>query len=180
MKKAVFLDRDGTLNEDNMYPHKIEHFKILPGVIEGLGKLRKDYIFIIITNQSGIGRRMFKDEDFHVFNNHLLDVLKKHGIEIKKTYYCPHVPEDNCDCRKPNIKSITDASREFDINIKKSWMIGDHPPDVEIGKRAGTRTIFMLTGHGKQHVDDLKKLDLEPDFIAKGFEEAADFILKNG
>ena len=87
MKKAIFLDRDGTLNEDTLYPHKIEHFKLLPGVIEGLKKLSKDYIFIIITNQSGIGRGIYTEEDFHRFNNHLVSKLKKEGIEIKKTYY---------------------------------------------------------------------------------------------
>ena len=83
--KAIFLDRDGVLNEDTLYPHKIEHFKLLPGVIEGLKKLSKDYIFIIITNQSGIGRGIYKEEDFHNFNNHLISELKKSGIEIKKT-----------------------------------------------------------------------------------------------
>ena len=177
MKPAIFLDRDGTLNEDTMYPHKIEHFELLPGVIEGLLMLSKKYIFIIITNQSGIAKGIFKHEDFHEFNNHLISTLKENGIEIKKTYYCPHAPEDACDCRKPNVKNIKKASEEFDIDLKKSWMIGDHPPDVELGKLAGTRTIFMLTGHGKKHVNELKG-ESKPDFIAKNFKEAADFIMK--
>ena len=179
MRKAVFLDRDGTLNEDSMYPHKIEHFRLLPGVVEGLKKLKKDYIFIIITNQSGIGRGIFKEEDFYTFNNHLVEELKKHGIEIKKTYHCPHKPDEICDCRKPNITSIKKAEKEFDIELKRSWMLGDHPADIELGKNAGTRTIFMLTGHGKDHVEDIKKDRLNPDFIANDFEEAAEFILKN-
>ena len=103
--------------------------------------------------------------------------LNKNGIEIKKTYYCPHKPEENCDCRKPNTKNIKNASKEFNIDVKKSWVIGDHPLDVELGKNAGTRTVFMLTGHGKQHIDDLKKTGLKPDFIAENFLDAADFIL---
>ena len=177
--KAVFVDRDGTLNEDTSYPHKIEHFFILPGVIEGLKKLSKEYIFIIITNQSGIGRGIFTEEDFHIFNNHLISVLEKEGIEIKKTYHCQHRPEDKCSCRKPNITNIKRASKEFNIDLKKSWMIGDHPPDIELGKKAGTKTVFMLTGHGKNHIEDLKRMKLTPDFIAKNFNEAADFILKN-
>lgn len=177
MNKAIFLDRDGTLNEDSLYPHKKENFKLLPGVIEGLQKLSKGYIFIIITNQSGIGRGIFRDEDFHDFNSHLVSVLKGKNIKIKKTYYCPHKPEEGCDCRKPSIKNLKNAAREFNIDIKKSWVIGDHPPDVELGKNAGTRTIFMLTGHGKQHVKDLENIGLEPDFIANNFLEAANFII---
>lgn len=178
MRKAVFLDRDGTLNEDTLYPHKIEHFKILPRVIEGLRKLSKDYIFIIITNQSGIGRGIYAEEDFHNFNNHLVSKLKKEGIEIKKTYYCPHHPDEDCDCRKPHTKNIKDAAQEFNIDIKNSWTIGDHPPDIKMGLDAGTKTIFMLTGHGKRHIDEIKG-SLKPDFIAENFLQAAEFILKN-
>ena len=118
MKPAVFLDRDGTLNEDTMYPHKIHHFKMLPGVIDGLKKLSKKYIFVIITNQSGIGRGVFKEEDFQNFNNHLITTLKKEGIEIKKTYHCPHTSEQVCECRKPSAKYINDAAEEFGIDIK--------------------------------------------------------------
>ena len=177
MNKAIFLDRDGTLNEDTLYPHKIEHFKLLPGVIEGLKKLSKDYIFIIITNQSGIGRGIYTEREFHEFNRHLVSKLKNEGIEIKKTYYCPHHPDENCDCRKPHTKNIKDAAGEFDIDIKNSWTIGDHPPDIKMGLDAGTKTIFMLTGHGKQHVDEIR--DLDPDFIAENFVQAAEFILKN-
>ena len=177
MKKALFLDRDGTLNDDTMYPHKIEHFKLLPGVTEGLRKLSKDYIFIVITNQSGIGRGMYTEKDFHRFNNHLVSELKKAGIEIKKTYYCPHHPDEACGCRKPHTKSIKDAAREFSIDVKNSWTIGDHPPDIEMGIAARTKTIFMLTGHGKQHIDEAR--NLKPDFIAENFLHAAEFILKN-
>ena len=176
--KAIFLDRDGTLNEDTVYPHKIEHFRLLPGVTEGLKNLSKDYIFVIITNQSGIGRGIYTEEDFRNFNSHLVSKLKKSGIEIKKTYYCPHHPDENCDCRKPHTKNIKDAAGEFNIDIKKSWTIGDHPPDIKMGLDAGTKTIFMLTGHGKQHVDEIKG-NLKPDFIAENFSQAADFILKN-
>ena len=82
MKPAIFLDRDGTLNEDTMYPHKIRHFRMLPGVVEGLKKLSKRHIFVIITNQSGIGKGIFKEEDFQDFNAHLISTLKKEGIEI--------------------------------------------------------------------------------------------------
>ncbi len=178
-RKVLFLDRDGCLNDDTMYPHKVEHFKLLPGVIEGLKKLKKVYIFIIVTNQSGIGRGIFKEEDMRIFNEKLLSELKKEGIEIKKIYHCPHTPEDLCNCRKPSTKYIRQAEKEFNIDVKGSWAMGDHLHDVEMGIKAGCRAIYLLTGHGAKHKEDLEKNSIKPDFIAKNFLEAADFILKN-
>ena len=180
MNKALFLDRDGCLNEDTMYPHKIEDFKLLPGVIEGLKKLSKDFIFIIITNQSGIGRSIFTEEDMNAFNQKLIDEFKKENIEIKKIFHCPHTPEEVCDCRKPSIKYIKQAAKEFDIDIKSSWSIGDHPHDVEMGIIAGCKAIYLLTGHGTKHFGDLEKKNIKPNFIAKNFTEATEFIIKNG
>ena len=179
MDKAIFLDRDGTINEDIGYPHKIEHFMMLPGVIQGLKKLSKDFIFVIITNQSGIGRGIHTEEDMHNFNKHLINDLKKNKIEIKKIYHCPHTTEQLCDCRKPSDKYIKDATKEFNIDVKNSWAIGDHPHDVEMGIKAGCRTIYLLTGHGKMHLDDLKKEKIKPNFVAKDFFEAAEFVTKN-
>src|SRR3989338_8048953 len=179
MHKAVVLDRDGTLNMEIMYAHKPEHFKLLPGVIEGLKKLRKEYIFIIVTNQSGIGRGIFKEEDMHKFNERLLSELKKENVEIKKIYFCPHAPEELCKCRKPHTKYVKEAEKEFDIDIKNSWVIGDHPHDVEMGIKNSCRSVYLLTGHGSNHVKDLESNNLKQDFIANDFLEAADFIIRN-
>jgi len=163
MHKAILLDRDGTITDDTMYPHKVEHFKLLPGVTEGLKKLSKGYIFIIITNQSGIGRGIFKEDDMHKFNEKLLSELKKEKIEIKKIYYCPHAPEELCKCRKPHTKYVREAEKEFSIDVKNSWVIGDHPHD----------------GHGSKHMEGLKSSKIKPDFIASNFLEATNFIIKN-
>ena len=178
MVKACFLDRDGCLNEDTMYPHKPADFKLLPGVIEGLKKLKDEFIFIIITNQSGIGRGIFTKEDMDIFNKKLIDELKKDGIEIKKIYHCPHTPEEVCECRKPSDKYIKDAEKEFSIDLKNSWAVGDHPHDAEMGIKAGIKSIYLLTGHGAKHKEDLKKNNINPDFIAKDFLQAAEFIMK--
>ena len=176
----MVLDRDGTLVEDTLYPHKTEDFRLLPGVVEGLKRLSKDYIFVIITNQSGIGRKIFTVKDMHNFNSILLKELKKEDIEIKKIYFCPHVPEDNCECRKPETKNILQAKKDLDIDMESSWMIGDHPSDIELGKRAGTRTIYLKTGHGEKHFEDLEKKGIKPDFVAENFSQASDFIINNG
>ena len=176
MTKAIFLDRDGTLNKDQGYVHKIEDFELLPGVIEGLKLLRDNFIFIIITNQSGIGRGYYSEEDFLAFNNLLVETLAKEGISIETTYFCPHLKEENCDCRKPNTKYIDVSVDKYDINKAESWMIGDHPSDIQLGINAGTKTVFLLTGHGSNHTDDLKERNITPTFIAEDFLTAAKFI----
>jgi len=174
MNKAIFIDRDGTLVYDPGYVHKIEDFKFIPKAVDALKLLsEKDFKFIIITNQSGIGRGYYTEEDFLRFNNHLINELLKNKIRIEKTYYCPHRPEEPCDCRKPSIKYIEDAKKEFNIDLKKSYVIGDHPCDIEMGKKAGCKAIYVLTGHGKKHKENLE----DADFTAQNLYEAAKYIL---
>jgi len=151
--KAILLDRDGTLIEDKNYAFKIEDLEILPGVIEGLKILQKEYIFVIVTNQSGIGRGYYTLEDFHNFNNYLIELLNRENIKILKTYYCPHLREDKCECRKPKTKFIDEIIKDFNVNIKESWMMGDHPSDIQFGMNAGCGTVFLTTGHGDKHLD---------------------------
>lgn len=172
MNRAVFLDRDGTLNEDDGYVYKTKHFKILDNVIKGL-KLLKDFRLFIITNQSGIGRGYYTEEDMHAFNKKLNEEFKKEGINIEKIFFCPHHPEAKCDCRKPSIRFIKQAEKEFDININESFVIGDHPHDVEMGGKAGCKTIYLLTGHGEKHRKELKEVNI----IAQDMYEAAKWIL---
>ncbi|MBN1215396.1 MAG: HAD family hydrolase [Candidatus Lokiarchaeota archaeon] len=178
-KKAIILDRDGTLNEDQGYIHKIEDFKLLPGVIEGLNLVKDKFLFFIISNQSGIGRGFYTVDDFWKFNNHLISKLKQNNIKIEKTYFCPHKIEINCDCRKPKLKFIKDIVSEYKINLKESWVIGDHPSDAQLGINSGSKSIYLLTGHGKSHLKDLNKKEIEPTFIAKDFLTAMKYILSN-
>ena len=179
MVKAVVLDRYGTLVDDPGYVHRIRDFKLLPGVVQGLKKLSKEFIFIIITNQSGIGRGIHTEDDMHNFNKKLIEELKKSSINIKKIYYCPHTPEQLCECRKPSDKYIRDAKKAFNIDLKNSWAVGDHPHDVEMGTKAGIKSVYLLTGHGTKHKEDLQKRNIKPDFIAKDFLQATEFILQN-
>jgi len=175
--KAVILDRDGTLNVDEKgYTHKIEDFKLHEGVIEGLKQL-KDYRLFIITNQSGIGRGYYKEQDMHNFNQHLLKELKKHGIKIEEIYFCPHLPEEKCDCRKPKTKFIKEAEKEYNINMKESWVIGDHPWDIQLGNNSGCKTVYLLSGHGAKHLKEAREDN--PRYIAANFKQAADYILFN-
>ena len=173
MTKAAFLDRDGVIVEDIGYHHKLEDFKLIPNAVEGL-KLLKDYKLIIITNQSGIGKGYYTMKGFENFNNHLIQKLKKHNIKIEKTYVCPHKPEDNCECRKPKTKLIKDAAKEFNIDLSKSFMIGDKKIDVQMGHNVGVKTILVLTGNGMK-----EKENSNADYIAKDLLDAAKWALSN-
>ena len=140
MNKAVFLDRDGTINVEKNYLYKIEDFEFLPGVIEGL-KLLQDagYLLIIITNQSGIARGYYTEEDFNRLNNWMLNQLAEYGINITKVYYCPHLPDAtvkeyriDCECRKPKLGMYYQAIRDYDIDLGQSYAIGDKIRDCAI------------------------------------------------
>lgn len=140
MNKAIFLDRDGTINVDKHYLYRKEEFQFLPGVIQGL-KILQDagYLLIIITNQSGIGRGYFSEDDFKDLNNWMLQELEKNDIYICKVYYCPHIANainskyrKECECRKPKSGMYQKAIKEFNIDISKSWAIGDKVRDITI------------------------------------------------
>ena len=128
---AIFLDRDGTINVDYGYVYQIEKLEFLEGAVEGL-KLLQDagYILIIITNQSGVARGMYSIEQMNEFNMFMKETLQKMGVEIKKIYTCPHLK--GCECRKPKLKLFYQAVEEFNIDLKKSFAIGDKMRDLSI------------------------------------------------
>jgi D,D-heptose 1,7-bisphosphate phosphatase len=155
MTKAVFLDRDGTINVDYGYVYRVEDLKLLPGVVEGLLKLQQSgFVLIIITNQSGVGRGYFSEEDVHNFNNQLVNHLSNLGIEIKDIYTCFHAPEDHCSCRKPSPDMILKALKEYDIDPAKSYMIGDKSSDVEAGEASGLTSFLINDNNNFESVTD--------------------------
>ncbi len=171
MRRAIFLDRDGTLIEDKGYEYKVETLRIHSGVIEGLKLLKENYLFFIITNQSGIGKGYYTIEDFHQFHNHLVEQLKENGITIERTCFCPHI--GGCECKKPNTKFIEEIVCEHNVNLQESWVIGDHPCDITMGIKAGCKTVYLLTGHGIKHLDELREENLNSTIISENFLDAA-------
>ncbi len=146
MNKAVFLDRDGVLNrERGDYTFKMEDFEILPDVAKALKLLQKaGYLLIIISNQSGIGRGLFKIEDTENLHNYLLDTLKKDNIKIEEIYYCVHHPETgSCLCRKPDSLHVEKALARFNIDPLFSFFIGDKERDIIAGERVGVKGILI-------------------------------------
>ena len=169
--KAVFLDRDGTINVDKGYIHKISDLEILPNVIEGLKLLRQaGYKLITVTNQSGIGRGYYTAEDYINFRNELLKRLNKRGVFLSGDYRCSHTEEDNCNCRKPKTGMLEQAARDFNLRLNDCWMIGDSSTDILAGMNSFCKTIHILTGAEK-------KTPVYANFFAKDMIRAADIIL---
>ena len=138
-KKALFIDRDGTINKDCPYCHDPNNLIIYDDAVEIMKDYRdRGYLIIIITNQSGINRGYFTDEEFHVFHNELLKQLEERGVVIDKTYYCPHRPDENCECRKPKLGMNKKAMEDFDIDLENSIIVGDRD-DMEgrMGRQLG-------------------------------------------
>lgn len=176
VQKAIFLDRDGTINEDLGYIYKKEDLVFIKDSLKDLKILQKYFNLYIITNQSGIGKKFFTEDDFIKFNNYFLDILKKNRITIKRVYYCKHKNEENSICKKPSTYFIDKIIKEDKIFRDLSYVIGDHPHDVIMGIEAGIKSIYLLSRHGKNHLDEL---DYIPDYIASNLYEATKFILKN-
>jgi len=151
MNKALFLDRDGVVNKEKNYLYKIEDFEFIDGVFETCRYFQdKGYLIIIITNQAGIVRGKYSEKDYQVLTEWMIEEFKKENIIISKVYHCPHHPEftGECDCRKPKPGMIYKASEEFDIDLKKSILVGDKNSDIEAAVNAKIKNnILISTGH---------------------------------
>ena len=151
MNKAVFLDRDGTINIEKNYLHKIDEFEYLPGAVEGLKRIYdKGYLLIIVTNQSGIARGYYSEEDFYRLNEWMISDLDTKGIKISKVYYCPHHPNASvaryrcdCNCRKPKTGMFWQAQKEFNIDFSESYAIGDKLRDLSICSETAVKGILI-------------------------------------
>ena len=138
--KALFLDRDGTINLEKNYVYKISDFEFLPGIFNLIQYFQhKEFLIFIITNQSGIARGYYSEQEFYTLNNWMLAEFEKENIKITKVYFCPHHPDfsDACNCRKPKPGMILQAAREYPIDLKNAVLIGDKKRDILAGKNAG-------------------------------------------
>ncbi len=146
-KKALFLDRDGVINVDHAYVHKAEEFEFIDGIFELCRYYQKlGFIIFVITNQSGISRGYYSENDFSQLSAWMVSEFAKHNIEIKKVYHCPHHPETSgeCTCRKPHAGMLLDAKEEFDVDLQNSILVGDRERDIDAAINAGLQETYLF------------------------------------
>jgi D-glycero-D-manno-heptose 1,7-bisphosphate phosphatase len=179
VRRAVFVDRDGTLNPDLRYLAEAERLEVFKGVGDGLRWLRQHgYVIVCVTNQSGIERGFYTAEDVDRIHRRLNDRLSAVGAHVDAFYYCPHAPEAGCDCRKPGTRLFELARDEWDLQFAGSAIIGDRALDVEAGERLGLVTAVVHSpGHAVAIERELRAQRLEPDIRALSFAGAARRLL---
>jgi D-glycero-D-manno-heptose 1,7-bisphosphate phosphatase len=167
---AVFIDRDGTIIHDADYCSDPQQVKLFPRIAEALKRLKSHGLkLIIITNQSGIGRGFFSLEQYRAVE---AEILRQLGNDlVDATYFCPHNPDDGCNCRKPESGMILQAAREHRVDLRRSFLIGDKESDAECGQNAGVRTIRVRTGLDRETIDSVA------DWVAEDLPEAVEIIL---
>jgi D-glycero-D-manno-heptose 1,7-bisphosphate phosphatase len=173
-RRFVALDRDGTLIVERNYLSDPQQVELIPGVVEGLQQLRLIGLgLVVITNQSGIGRGYFNQEQLDLIHRRMCELLQVHGIRIDGIYYCPHTPQDRCQCRKPASAMLELASHELRFDPRSSFMVGDKASDIELGHRTGATTFLVRTGYGAQVADEGVA---KPDYTVDGLPEMAQII----
>ncbi len=185
-KRAVFLDRDGTINRDVGYPNSYSMIEIYPYSFEAVRKIKEaGFLAVIVTNQAGIGKGFIEEKNLHDIHRKLrLDFAKKKAV-FDGIYYCPHyelseIPQYRgaCSCRKPNPGMAQQAARDLNIDTKRSYMIGDKAEDILLGLNIQATPILLLTGYGQKSLSRLKKQKVEPAFVAETLKEAVEWILE--
>ena len=180
MKRAIFLDRDGTIIKNKGYICKFSEVEIFPFSIEAVKAINnRGYLAIVVTNQSSVARGICTEEQIGIIHDRMKRYFQKYQANIEKFYYCPYHRNGvidryrkDADCRKPSPGMILHAAKEFNIDLSKSFMIGDSTIDIEAGHRAGCKTVLVRTGGGKEAELDLINRKIKPDYITENILSA--------
>lgn len=185
--RGVFLDRDGTLNEDAVgFASRRKEATLLPGIASAIRKLNEKKIpVIVISNQAGIARGIHSEEDAHRFNESLAKQLAVNNAHVDGWYFCPHHPEGtiaryaiSCECRKPKTGLLQRAAREHGVDLSQSVMVGDKATDIEAGHAVGAQTILVQTGQGAREWARWKQ-DIKPSFVAQDLSDAVEYLFRD-
>jgi D-glycero-D-manno-heptose 1,7-bisphosphate phosphatase len=186
-RRAVFMDRDGTISEEIGYVNHPARYRVFPYASEAVRLLNQsDYLAILVTNQAGVARGYFTEDVIKAVHARLEQELEEGGAHLDAIFYCAHHPSIgehpyrfDCDCRKPKPGLVTRAAEHFDIDLTKSWMIGDRYSDIELARNAGLRAAFVLSGYGLGEWEYQRGAwKTEPDLVAKDLLEAVQLIVK--
>ena len=187
-RPAVFLDRDGTINEQMGYINHLSRFRLLPGACEAIALLnRKNFRAIVVSNQSGVARGYFPIELVHDVHRELKAALREYQAFVDAIFFCPHHPRGllpeyrcDCDCRKPRTGLIDQAQQRFDIDMSKSYVVGDRYVDIELAHRTGLKGVMVKTGYGRGELSYvLPDKSREPDYVARDLLHAVQWIVEN-
>jgi D-glycero-D-manno-heptose 1,7-bisphosphate phosphatase len=175
LRPAVFLDRDGTLIEDRGILAEPADVVFYPDTVAALRRLRDHFLLFLVTNQPGVARGVIALDNVNRVNAQVVSHLAQHGVAITAVYVCPHQRADGCRCIKPRPYFLHKAAEEHAVDLPRSFTIGDHPHDVEFARAVGARGVYVRTGHGEKHLDELSPGEV----VVSGIAEAADWILDN-
>lgn len=186
-KRAVFLDRDGTLNKDVGYPNSFEAIEVYPYSYEAVRRINDaGFLVVVVTNQSGIGRGLIEEEKLDGIHQKMLALFKKNNARLDRIYYCPHYIDSvnpkyrkDCACRKPNPGMALRAAEDLNIRLEDSFMVGDKLEDIEFGLNIHATPVLLLTGHGQKALRMLAEKKVNPAFVARDLLEAVEWITKN-
>ena len=173
--KAVFLDRDGTLIEDCGHLCDPSEVVFFPDTIDALRCLQEHFLLFIVTNQPGIAEGIASKSDVEQVNAYVVQRLADADVGITNVYVCPHKRSDGCQCIKPNPYFLRKAAHDYNVNLLRSFVVGDHPCDIELAINVAACGVFVLTGHGRKHRDELKS----GVPIVSGIAEATHWILRS-
>jgi D-glycero-D-manno-heptose 1,7-bisphosphate phosphatase len=185
-RRAVFIDRDGTISEEVGYINHLSRFRLFPYASSAIKHLNQNgWLAIVITNQAGVARGYFSEDTIHAVHNAMTNELKRTGAQLDAIYYCAHHPAVgelpyrlDCDCRKPKPGLISRAVKDFDINLEESWMVGDRYSDVELARNAGINSMFVMSGYGRGEWEHQRPNWTEqPDLVAEDLLEAVRLIV---
>ena len=185
-RRALLLDRDGTICEDVGYLGAVEDLRLLPGSAEAIvSATEAGFQCVLITNQAGIARGVLDEARLDEIHDRLRDLLAAEGARLDGIYYCPHHPEGEvvgyrtrCECRKPRAGMLLRARDEMGIDLESSYLVGDHLRDIEAGQAVGTTSILVLTGHGRDQSDGDSPADPRPTHVAEDLHAAVGWILE--
>lgn len=179
-QKVVFLDRDGVINRDSAdYIKSRSEFEFLPGSLEAINLLAQNgFVVIVITNQSVINRNMVTREGLEHIHRKMTAAVRSRGGEIKDIFFCPHTPQDRCDCRKPKPGLIYQAKHKYRLDLETTVMVGDSARDIECARSAGCRrAVLVQTGNGISAEKTLKTKNIFPDYVARDLLDAVKWII---
>jgi D-glycero-D-manno-heptose 1,7-bisphosphate phosphatase len=180
LKKVVFLDRDGTINRDSPdYIKSCSEFEFLPGAVAAIGKLTAaGFTCLVVTNQSGLARGFLSTAELDAMHAMMCDEIAAGGGKITDIFYCPHLPQDACTCRKPASGLLLRAGQKYNIVLAEAVMVGDSPKDIECGRAAGCgRTVLVRSGIDAAAEKQLRAKQITADYVAADLLEAAEWII---